>query len=76
MTIEPVIMPRVTAKSAKPLPLAERKARVAALVKKGILTEKQAKLIDFREPAARERAHAETLVPAARRALARHKKVA
>ena len=56
-------MPRLTAKTAKPLPLVERKARVTALVKKGILTEKQAKLIDFRQPTARERAYAETLVP-------------
>jgi len=47
-------MPRQTAATAKPLPLAER-----------------AKLIDFREPAAEERAFAETLVPTARRALAR-----
>jgi len=48
------VMPRQTATTAKPLPLAER-----------------AKLIDFREPAAEERAFAETLVPTARRALAR-----
>ena len=71
-------MPSQTAMTAKPLSLAERKASVAriaatapAKVRAGIA------LIDFREPTARERAFAETLVPAARRALARgHAKAA
>lgn len=65
-------MQRATAKTAKPLSLAERKASVAkiaagapAKVREGI------KLIDFREPTPKERAYAETLVPRARAALAR-----
>jgi hypothetical protein len=55
-------MPRHTATTAKPLPVAARKARVAkiaqnapAKVRAGI------KLIDFREPTAREREIGEAL---------------
>jgi hypothetical protein len=63
-------MPRETATTAKPRSLAERKASVAELVASGKLTAEQAALIDFREPTARERAFAETLVPKAQRILA------
>lgn len=55
----------------KPLTLAERKARVAALVAAGKVSAKRAALIDFREPTAFERALAQSLVPKARKALAR-----
>ena len=65
-------MRRQTAINAKPLSRAEAKAGVAALVKEGKITPSQAKLFDFdRELSDRERAHAETLVTAARRALER-----
>lgn len=69
-------MPRQTATTAKPLPLAERKAGLAALVKDGKVSASGAKLIDFRDLTERERALAETLVPMARRALARSRKQA
>jgi hypothetical protein len=64
-------MNRRTATTAKPLPLAGRKAALSAMVEKGKITAKQATRIDLREPTAQERAHAETLLPAARRVLAR-----
>ena len=65
-------MPRQTALTAKPLPLAARKALVAEVAKTASPKVRRGlKLIDFREPTAKERAFAETLVPAARRALAR-----
>ena len=71
------VMPRQTATTAKPLPLSERQARLARMVANGEISAERAKLIDFREPAAKERAFAETLVPTARRALARrHAKAA
>jgi len=54
-------MSRKTSTTAKPLSLAERKARLRALVEAGKLTERQAGLIDLRELTPRERAHAETL---------------
>lgn len=57
--------------TANPLSVAEREARLARMVAKGEISAERAKLIDFREPTAKERAFAETLVPAARRALAR-----
>lgn len=71
-------MPRQTATTAKPLPVAERKARVAKIAATATGKAKTGmKLIDFREPTAAERAYAETLVPRARRALAkRHAKAA
>ena len=64
--------PAKTAKTAKPLSVTARKAIVAKVA--GNATAKARaglKLIDFRAPTARERAIAETLVPRARRALAR-----
>ena len=65
-------MPSQTATTAKPLPLAERKARVAEIAKTATGKAKRGmKLIDFRPPTARERAFAETLAPRARRFLAR-----
>lgn len=64
-------MQRQTATTAKPLPLAERKARLARMVKKGEISAERAALIDFREPTAPVRAEAEKLVPTARRALER-----
>ena len=70
------VMRRQTATTAKPLPLSERKAALAQLVKEGKVSAAGAKLIDFRELTDRERAHAETLVPKARRALARSGKQA
>ena len=70
-------MPRTTALTAKPLPLAERKARLARMVKDGEISKERAKLIDFREPSAAARQFAKTLVPAARQFLAgRHAKAA
>jgi hypothetical protein len=69
-------MQRQTATTAKPLSLAEAKAGLARLVKEGKVSAKGAKLIDFREPTERERAYAETLMPMARRALARNAKQA
>ena len=65
------IMPRRTAAASKPLSLAQRKARLSALVKKGVVTKEQAALIDFRELTDEVRAEARKLVPTARRALAR-----
>lgn len=66
-------MTRQTASTAKPLSLAERKASVARIAKTAPAKARAGiKLIDFREPTARERAFAETLVPLARRALARN----
>ena len=64
-------MPRATATTAKPLSLAERKARLASMVGKGQISAKRAALIDFREPTAAVRAEAKKLVPMAKRALAR-----
>ena len=64
-------MQRLTARTAPKLTPAERKAEVDALVARGELTPERAKLIDFREPTAKERARAETLVPKGREALAR-----
>ena len=77
LCIVTTVMPRTTALTAKPLPLAERKARLARMVKDGEISKERAALIDFREPTAKERAFAETLVPLARRFLAgRHAKAA
>ncbi len=71
------VMPRRTATTAKLLPLAERQARLARMVANGEISAERAKLIDFREPTVKERAFAESLVPTARRALARrHAKAA
>lgn len=65
-------MPRLTATSAKRLSVAERKARVAEIAKAATGQAKRGiELIDFRELTPRERALAEKLIPAARRALAR-----
>ena len=64
-------MRRLTAKTAPKLTPAERKARLEVLVAKGEVSPKRARLIDFREPTARERAQAETLVSKGREALAR-----
>lgn len=66
-------MQRFTATSAKPLTLAARKAELARLVKSGKITEAQARLIDLREPTAKERAQAEALLPSARAILARRR---
>lgn len=71
-----VHMRRPNAMTAKELPLAERKARVAALVKSGKLTKEQAKLIDFRAPPPAVREFAQTLAGRAREALARGKRAA
>jgi hypothetical protein len=66
-------MTRQNATSAKPLPRAERKARLDRMVASGELSAERAKLIHLdREPTAEERAFAETLGPRARRALERH----
>jgi hypothetical protein len=54
-------VPSPTAQNAKPLPQAERQKRLAALVADGKITERQASLIDLREPTAREREIAEQL---------------
>jgi hypothetical protein len=70
-------MQRPTAQTAKALPLAERKARVAAVAK--IATGKAKAgiaLIDFREPTAAELAMGEKLAPMARRALERKARAA
>ena len=64
-------MRRQTATTAKPLSLAECKERLARIVAKGEISAERAALIDFRELTERERAHAETLGPLARRARAR-----
>ena len=64
-------MPRLTALTAKPLPLAARKAKLAGMVKKGEISAKRAALIDFRAPTAAVRAEAAKLVPMAKRALSR-----
>lgn len=61
-----------TAPTAKPLTVAERKARLAQLVAEDKVSPEHAKLIDIREPTAREIETAKTLVPLARRALARY----
>lgn len=57
--------------TANPLPVAERKARLARMVAKGEISAERAALIDFREPTAAVRAEAEKLVPMAKRALER-----
>lgn len=64
-----------TALTARRLPLAERKARLEALVVSGKLSAKVAKLIDLREPTERERAFGRTLAAKARECLARKKRV-
>lgn len=67
-------MQRPTTHTAKPLPLAERKALVASVAKNATGKAKAGMpLIDFREPTAKERAFAKTLVPKASKALARRK---
>ncbi|HYR59356.1 MAG TPA: hypothetical protein VEO95_12035 [Chthoniobacteraceae bacterium] len=61
-------MPRQTgetALTAEPRSLAERKAGLDELVAAGKITKRQAALIDLREPTARERDYAETLLPRA-----------
>jgi hypothetical protein len=64
-------MRRQTASTAKPLPLAERKASVARLARTATGKAKAGmKLIDYRPPTARERAFADTLAPRARQILA------
>lgn len=61
-----------TATTAKPLSLAERKASVARIAKTAPAKVRAGiKLIDFREPTARERSFGLSLEDAARRALAR-----
>jgi hypothetical protein len=70
-------MQRQTATTAQPLSLAARKASVASIAQTATGKAKAGiALIDFREPTAREKALAETLVPAAKRALSRHAKAA
>lgn len=64
-------MQRATAIKAKVILLPERKAGLADLVKAGKITQAQAELIDVREPTVKERALAESLLPTARRVLAR-----
>ena len=63
-----------TALTARPLPLAERKARLAALVASGKISAKAAKLIDFREPSPQARAFAKTLEGRAKEFLARKRR--
>lgn len=63
-------MAHQTATTARPRSIAERKASLADMVRRGAISGYRAKLIDFREPMARERAFAETLAPQARRFLA------
>jgi hypothetical protein len=65
------IVSRQKAISVKGLSIAERKARVAALVAEGKVSAKHAAMIDYREPTASERAIAERLAPGARKALQR-----
>jgi hypothetical protein len=65
---------RETARNTKPLPVTERKALVAEWAKTKTATGKAkegAGLIDVRDPSPNEKAHARTLGPRARRALAR-----
>ena len=64
-------MSRQNATTAKGLPVAGRKARVAALVAEGKVSAKHAAMIDFREPTASERAIGESLAPRARKVLQR-----
>ena len=68
---------RQTAQTAQPLSPGGRKALVAEIAKTASPKVRRGlKLIDFREPTERERAHAETLGALARRALARGAKQA
>lgn len=68
---------RQTAQTAQPLSPGRRKALVAEIAKTASPKVRRGlKLIDFREPTERERAHAETLGALARRALARGAKQA
>jgi hypothetical protein len=63
---------RETAMNTKPLPVAERKSLVAEWAKTAAGKAKEgAALIDVRDPSPREKAHARTLGPRARQALAR-----
>jgi hypothetical protein len=65
-------VPRRTAKTTKPLSVAARKALVANVAKTApAKTRAGLKRIDFRPPTPQERAVADSLAPAARRALAR-----
>ncbi|MEO8352276.1 MAG: hypothetical protein ABI680_11140 [Chthoniobacteraceae bacterium] len=64
-------MQRSIATTAKPRSTAERKARFAEMVKLGHISAERAKLIEFRKPTANEREFAETLVPKARKFLAK-----
>ena len=66
-----------TALTAKALPLADRKARLAALVDAGHMTPAQAALIDLgREPSPAALAYGKTLIPRVREILARGKRAA
>jgi hypothetical protein len=65
---------RQTAENTKPLSVKERKAIVAKLEKKATGKAKRGmRLIDFREPTARERAFGESLEGLADKARARHR---
>ena len=66
-------MNRQTAKTAKPLPFAARKAALAAMVSAGKITAAQADLVDLRDPTAKEQSQAEKLLPMARRVRGRQK---
>lgn len=59
-------MNATTALTAKPLSVAERKARLAQLVADGKVSPADAKLIDIREPTAREIEFGKSLEPLAR----------
>lgn len=65
-----------TALTARPLPVAKREARLAALVAAGKVSAKRAALIDFREPSPQARAFAETLKGKARDFLAKKRRAA
>ena len=69
-------MKRPNAASSKGLPVAERKARVAALVAAGKVSAKAAKLIDYREPSAKVRAFARKLEGRAKDFLAKDRRAA
>ena len=69
-------MKRKDAQTTPALSLAERKARLAALVAAGKVTPARAKLIDFREPGAAAIEFGEKLRGKAREVLARDRRAA
>lgn len=73
---EAITMKRHTALTAPHRTLAERKARVEALVARGEVSAKSAAMIVWREPSPEALAYAKKLEPIAREILARGKRAA